>query len=116
MNACGACRLGRAGRAGTWDTTQPTLSLAAFGRDPAQLRVAGGFGEAARSAGEAGQVAGAEELSINWTVLGKPSQGLGRRWGEVREFTSRTRGGSRLAPENLSRRVHLWTRLECGAN
>src|SRR5450759_1065003 len=53
-----------------------------------------------------------EELSINWTVLGKPSQGLGRRWGEVREFTSRTRGGSRPAPENLSRRVYLWTRLE----
>jgi len=27
----------------------------------------------------------------------KPSQGLGRRWGEVREFTSRTRGGPRPA-------------------
>src|SRR5450759_2854168 len=54
-----------------------------------------------------------EELSINWTVLQQPSQGLGRRWGEVREFTSRTRGGSRPAPKKLSRRVHLWTRLEC---
>src|SRR5450759_4389623 len=55
---------------------------------------------------------GIEELSINWRVLQQPSQGLGRRWGEVREFTSRTRGGSRPAPEDLSRRVHLWTRLE----
>jgi len=53
-----------------------------------------------------------EELSINWTVRKKPSQGLGRRWGEVRESTSRTRDRSRPAPESLSRRVHLWTRRE----
>jgi hypothetical protein len=28
----------------------------------------------------------------------EPSQRLGRRWGEVREFTSRTRGGPRPSP------------------
>jgi hypothetical protein len=39
-----------------------------------------------------------DDLSINWTGHQKPSQGLGRRWGEVREFTSRTRGGPRPAP------------------
>jgi hypothetical protein len=54
----------------------------------------------------------AEDLSINWTGLQEPSQRLGRRWGEVREFTSRTRGGPRPALLKCSRRVHLWTRLE----
>jgi len=54
----------------------------------------------------------AEDLSINWTGLQQPSQGLPRRWGEVHEFTSRTRGGPRPALSKCSRRVHLWTRLE----
>ena len=46
---------------GTRDHAQPALPLAAFGRDPSRLRQsAGGFGEAARSAGVAGRVAGAE--------------------------------------------------------
>ncbi len=61
-------------------------------------------------------LANGEELSKNWTVLQQPSQGLGRRWGEVREFTSRTRGGQRPGQrpsfQKSSRRVHLWTRLE----
>src|SRR5664279_548398 len=38
-----------------------------------------------------------DDLSINWPGQQKPSQGLGRRWGEVREFTSRTRGRPRPA-------------------
>ena len=57
----------------------------------------------------------AEDLSIDWTGLQKPRQGLGRRWGEVHEFTSRTRGVPRPALLKCSRRVHLWTRLELRA-
>ena len=56
-----------------------------------------------------------DDLSINWMGHQTPSQGLGRRWGEVREFTSRTRGGPRPARSRCSRRVHLWTRLEIAA-
>ena len=54
---------------GTRDPSQPALALAAFGRDPSRLRQsAGGHGEAARSAGEAGRVAGAESKANPFRV------------------------------------------------